>query len=249
MKKLSLNIIFLFAGLIIIIGCDRNSVTITGNDGGVPNVKSVTQWDCNVNTGQKTVKLNYKEYSKDGHLIKEIDYTSTGLMELVSNFSYSNSQSIEQKTYYNPKGEIDSSSISKYIYNTLGFIAQKIDYNSKGDSVTVINYEYNNKGYITKSTKIDISSQNISSTDYQYKYNNSGSISSVLINSNEIETKDSLTYEPEINKVVTITYNSNNEVLKYKVYIYNNYGEQTSITIFDNKNTIISKNIYEYQYY
>jgi hypothetical protein len=249
MKKISLHILYFLIVIVLLNNCSNNINNAGDNNEVVPSIKSVTKWQCNIKTNEKSTILNYKEYSKDGHLIKEIDYSTEGSVEAVSNFTYSNAISMEQINYYNIQGSIDSTNISKYVYNTSGYIAQKINYNSIGDTLAVYSYEYNSKGYIIKSTEIQLNTMNEKTINYEYSYNSTGSISSVSINNGMISTKDSINYEPNTNKVITTTYTSTGDILTYKTYTYNKYGQVTSEIINDSNDTIISKEVYEYIYY
>jgi hypothetical protein len=252
MSKLFTYITILTAIILAGNGCSVYDNNPTGYNPNQRTVKSVTKWQCNLTTGDKVIKLNFKEFDKNGYLTHEEFYTTSGKISYESIFSYNGYISNEKVNYFNSNGSIDSTKLASYFYDTKGNITQKITFNALGDTLNIFNYVYNTNGNLIKKSEFETNGNLKSEINYSYNYDVGGKIVSVYQNSSNdglYLTKDSVVYLPENKKIEKITFDSQGKIQSIRSFYYDKYGNTTTELETLKDGTVLKKFVYDYEFY
>lgn len=226
------NITILILMIINCTSCQSNNVIVEKSDLEKENLKGRIK---TIKIYQGPLLMIYSEYNKDGYIQKNISYNFQGQVGIDIEYFYSDKYLIEKMTKY------DDSTFYKIHYkrNNVGQVEEEdiTSTNSKIDSRTF--YEYDSSNRISKMAYI---SKNAISYCYTYEYGDRFK--------KEIHCKLGLIYLYEYtNGLVSkrTEYESNGEVLKEKLYEYNqNRDIILEIELMNNKET--DRIQYEYNY-
>lgn len=217
-----------------------------------PKIKTESKYQVDITTLQKKALIYKKEFDFNGNLTRYCEFWSSGVQKALSEFTYKNNESIEQKTEFDNKGEVTKKTSVKYIFNDNGLISQKSCFDDKGKELQKETYLYDSKGNISKRTELNISNGITTNFDFKNQYNNDGklvgrSVTKSSIGSNAVV--DSMAYSTTNNQINIISYDGFGKVNNVFSIFYTKNGLPEIETESNAFGVILQKFKYFYEFY
>ncbi len=206
------------------------------------NIKSQTQLNYNFKDGKPEedgYKNAYKEFDKNGNLIKEIYYRRGNINQKMS-YKYDTNQNKTEYINYDVKRD-EIAFKQEFFYNDKN---QKIRENRfNGNEYFKIYYDYNDQDRLKKITKKKlVGTEKKLEEERIYSYNGNKQIINVLDDHGNKKSKIINTYDDDNNITSFITYDNKGNELKKFIFKYNEKGQKTDEIKYQNKNFIYHKN-------
>lgn len=216
-------------------------------------VKSESKFSVDIANSNLSTLIYQKQFDVKGNLSEYKEFTNSGSLQVLSIFTYDELESKEQKSVYDETGNV--SSVDNFIYLFLGDgkIKEKhfLDDSGKITIKEIFNYDPN--GNLLKKVTVNQESQVSYSAEYSYKYSNSGDLVERITNESTdigtIQSRDSISYRQQDNKLEIFKYNSNGNILNIKTLFYNENGLVSIETESDANGVLKVKYAYRYEYY
>jgi hypothetical protein len=245
------NILLGLLALLVLIGAcsDMGSPVVNQENRNV--LKSITKWQVDVSTNQKTSVVMFQEFDRSGRLTFNEEYNEIGIIQFKSSYSYSgNNESKEILIEFDATGNEKQQSINEYKLDSKGRVVRKIALDIAGEAFKETVYQYDDLGNIVKRSETDFKTNNTVEFDYSYTYSSGGNLVERTIKSSNGNTfsRDSLVYSPGNSGLDVINYDREG-VTYIKSYKYNSAGR--IITEFESTSdgTLVRKFIYEYSFF
>ena len=192
-----------------------------------------------------TSKHEY-EYDSNGNVLQETTYDEKDRFKSRYRCEYDENNNKTLVIYYDEEGEAESRTV--YDYNEDGNVTLEIHYN-KNDAVTTSHeWEYDAKGNPTLYVGYDKNGKITSKTEYTYTEDGWESFSITYADAPQY---DDLTFECKFDKngnvILSISRNDGN-LMDHSEYEYDEYGNMTRWTGYDEKGNATYEERTEYEY-
>lgn len=180
---------------------------------------------------------SYKEYNRNGLLIKRMEYNSDKKMENKMNCTTDekgNYTGCYEETFYS-NGVVDDS--IRTLYDSLGHPIERITY-SGGKLIEKTRFVYNNKG---QRIKEEFSSKDTIMSYFTYLYNDENHLIECLVTEYGYTNNDDFNYYPTSKFIYK--YDINGNEIEYKTYL-NGKLKYKSIQVYDSLNNKLEARIY-----
>jgi len=236
--------------LIILSSCNYPNIP-TENQNKIPNIKSETQWLCDIQTNSKISVISRKTYDINGNITSWITYNDSGEKSSESVYSYNQNMKYESRTIHTAGEKCDSVINLIYSYNQKGFLDTITTLNISGDTVSQSMFDYDFKGNLLSKIELKIAQGAVNKFNYKYQFNGKGEVSEIKVhNQNDsIISWESVNYASGERTVKVVNYKPNGLINYVYLYKYNIYGWIDVETESDSDGRIIRRIIYEYEYY
>lgn len=182
----------------------------------------ITEYDIN---GNKILEISYDD---EGNVIEKYEYVYNDNNNIVSKIIFFDEEIIAERIVYvrNEKEQI---------------ISEERHYES--GSIEFINYEYNETGKLILRKSID--EDNECEWEEFFEYDNDNLISEIRKDYGKKVFERKIKYD-EAGNVLEIIKQENNEYPIKQVFDYDNKGNEIKNLIYNHKNILVSKSLFEY---
>lgn len=244
------SIILSLSMCFLLYSCNIDQNPISGSSDRT--VKIETKWLCDNISSDKISILSIKEYDKYSNLTKWIEYYQNGSMASEANYTYDNSTTEINKSYFNQNGDLDSTRISSLVKDNYGQVVEKTVSDNDGNELVVHTYDYDLSGNLISRTDKKSTGEVQLQIKYEYAFNNNGNIIARIENPSSdgsFQKKDSLIYYASRNKVERLTFDSNDEIQSKHTYIYDKYGNISEEIHANENGEVFERYKYDYVYF
>ena len=189
----------------------------------------------------KAYKSSYREYDKNGNLIIDINYESSGDINEKYILNYDGNGFLIEKEIFFDENEIAEKLI--YERDEKGKLLKVLKHYSEG-SIDTIFYKYDKDNLIEKST---VDSDGDEDEKEIFKYKNGKIVSEEKLDSdNELVEKNTYKFDEKGNLTEKNSLNSEDDKKVKLEYFYTKNGEQEKILYYNDSNQLIAKSMYKY---
>lgn len=212
-------------------------------------IRTETKWLTEFETGIKLQKISFKEYAKNGRIIRNQEFTETGTISVTTNYTYDSFNKYESKFIYDATGNIIDTNLSAHLYDVNGNLSTIIYYLDSGDTSLVVHLFYDDNNNVIKRVNMSPDST-LSETNIEYVYNQNGY---VIERTTQSSTGTNFSHEnlqyPNKNTVTMTSYNALGAIDEVKYFKYDSGGNLEYEKVFDSANTLIRYYTYEYTFH
>lgn len=215
-------------------------------------MKSESKYQVDINTLEKKSIVYRKDFDWNGNLTRFCEFWTSGIKKALSEFTYKNNESTEQKTEFNDKGEISRKSSFKYVFDHSGLITQKSSFDDKGVELQKETFVYDSKGNISKKVEVNVSNGITTNFEFKNQYSNDGKLVGRTILKSTVGSKveiDSMAYSTTNNQINIINFDGFGKINNVCSIYYNKLGLPEIETESNGAGIILKKYKFFYEFY